>query len=499
MRAAEHGGVALVQETGAAEDSGTIDGAREIVDEAEGIIDGVARGAEEGGTPAPAAAPRGEVWSDSRVAHMLERLTSDFVLDNTYREQHLSLTASENYPSKLVRMLGGGLQGGFYEFAPPYASEPGEWSFPDSGANASLVAKLTGIGRQLFEAATFDWRPNGGSVAEQAVLLGTCGRGDGFVHFAHKDGGHFALESLAAAAGVNTYHLPMVDRTLLVDVERLATLVSEHPEVKLVILDQSFKLRWQPLAQIRAALPEGVFLAYDASHDGALIAGGVLPQPTLLGADAVHGNTHKTIAGPQKAYVAFRDADHPKLRQVSDWVCPQMQSNSHAELIAPMYVALSEVALYGHDYARQIVANAKALAGALHEEGVRVSGESFGFTETHQVHVITGSAADALRLALGDLARAGIRTTNIEVPGSNGLHGLRLGVQAMTRRGLREAEMREVGRLVARVVLRRAEPAAVRAEVADLLQHFGLDRLAYSFDEYVDSPAAARLLGEVFR
>lgn len=85
------------------------------------------------------------------------------------------------------------------------------------------------------------------------------------------------------------------------------------------------------------------------------------------------------------------------------------------------------------------------------------------------------------------------------MPGANGLHGLRLGVQAMTRRGLREPQMREVARLVAKVVLRRAEPAAVRAEVADLLQHHPLDQLAYSFDSYVDSPAAARLLGEVFR
>lgn len=129
------------------------------------------------------------VWAGDRVAQVLERLASDFVLDNTYREQHLSLTASENYPSKLVRMLGAGLQGGFYEFAPPYPAEAGEWAFPGSGANASLVGKLTGIGRQLFEAATFDWRPNGGSVAEQAVLLGTCGRGDGFVHFAHRTAG----------------------------------------------------------------------------------------------------------------------------------------------------------------------------------------------------------------------------------------------------------------------------------------------------------------------
>ncbi|MFJ7785575.1 hypothetical protein ACIQY8_23305 [Streptomyces albidoflavus] len=135
-----------------------------------------------------------------------------------------------------------------------------------------------------------------------------------------------------------------------------------------------------------------------------------------------------------------------------------MQSDSHTELIAPVYVALPEAALYGHAYERQVLANARALARGLDEEGVRGTGEFFAFTETQQVQVATGSAADALRLSLGDLAQAGIRTTNIEVPGAGGPHGLRLGVQAMT-----------------------------------------LDRLAEAFDSYVDSPVTARLLREVFR
>jgi len=110
----------------------------------------------------------------SKIDGLLEALSSDFSLDNVYRTAHLSLTASENYPSKFVRTLGAGMQGGFYEFAPPYSSEAGEWYFPDSGAQTFLVKKLTTLGCQLFEAATFDWRPNGGSTAEQAVLLGCC-------------------------------------------------------------------------------------------------------------------------------------------------------------------------------------------------------------------------------------------------------------------------------------------------------------------------------------
>lgn len=439
----------------------------------------------------------GDGWRVGQIDHLLERLAADFTLDNVYRADHLSLTASENYPSRLTRVLGAAMQGGFYEFAPPYPTQPGEWSFPDSGAMASLVAKTTGIGRRLFQAETFDWRPNGGSVAEQAILLGTCRRGDGFVHFAHKDGGHFALEDLAGAVGINTYHLPIVDRTLLIDVDRLATMIADHPEIRLVILDQSFKLRWQPLAQIRAALPESVFLSYDASHDGALIAGGALPQPTLLGADAVHGNTHKTIPGPQKAYIALRDADSPHLKNISDWVCPKMQSNSHAELIAPLFAALSEISLFGREYAAQILANAKALARALVEEGFRISGEHFGYTETHQVHIVLGTAGRALELAMGKLAAAGIRTTNIEVPGTNGQHGLRLGVQALTRRGLREAEMAEVARLLGRVVFKQEDPARVRIEVAHLLGHFPLDALAFSFDDRFWSDSGRRLVAEV--
>ncbi|MFE9195899.1 hypothetical protein ACFYMH_07410 [Streptomyces albidoflavus] len=66
------------------------------------------------------------VWADDRVAQVLERLVSDLVLDSTYREQHLSLTAGVNCPSKLVRMSGSGLQGRLYEFAPPYPAEAGE-------------------------------------------------------------------------------------------------------------------------------------------------------------------------------------------------------------------------------------------------------------------------------------------------------------------------------------------------------------------------------------
>lgn len=435
--------------------------------------------------------------SAAKIEAICDALAADFSLDNLYRTSHLSLTASENYPSKFVRALGSGLQGGFYEFAPPYNAEAGEWYFPDSGAQGSLVQKLVSLGKQLFEAKTFDWRPNGGSAAEQAILLGCCSRGDAFVHFSHKDGGHFALEELARKVGITVFHLPIEERTLLIDVDRLATLVRDNPHIRCVILDQSFKLRWQPLMQIRMALPESVVLSYDASHDGGLIIGEVLPQPLLVGADIIHGNTHKTIPGPQKGYIAFKNKEHPLLQPVSDWVCPHLQSNSHAELIAPMYVALIEMSLFGRAYATQICQNAKALAKTLHAEGVQVSGEAFGFTETHQVHVIIGSAHRALELVTDTLPLAGIRCNNIEIPGANGLFGLRLGVQALTRRGIKEAGMAEIGRWIARLILKKEAPSAIRNEISLFLEDFPISNLHYSLDHHFYTPNGIRLIDEV--
>ncbi|HXM57384.1 MAG TPA: hypothetical protein VOB72_18445 [Candidatus Dormibacteraeota bacterium] len=435
----------------------------------------------------------------SRAEGLLRELTGLFALDYSYRQRELSLTASENYPSLFVRVLGAALHGGFYYYDPPFPADAGEWHFPDSGARAAMASILRGLGTALFEAQTFDWRPNGGAIAEQAMMLGTCSRGDALVHFAHRDGGHFALEDLAGKIGVQVLHLPMVQRTLLVDVDALAHLVRDHPNVKLVMLDQSFKLRWQPLLEIREALPPGIVLSYDSSHDGALIAGGALPQPLLQGAHVVHGNTHKTIPGPQKAFVAFANRSHPSLAAVSNWICPSLQSNSHHELLAPMVVAFAEIALFGRQYAAQVTRNARALAAGLVEEGFAVSGEHFGYTQTHQVHVVLGSADRALWEVTEVLPKAGFRINNVEIPGTNGSFGLRLGTQAMTRRGMTEVHVAEVARLLARAVLKREDPTRVRHDVEALLAELPLFPLRFSFDPLLEESAGADLLSEALK
>src|SRR5258708_5338400 len=163
---------------------------------------------EEHGARRPPAGPAGDgqvsdaAEEEDRSAGLFRELAGLFAMDYRYRQRTLSLTASENYPSVFVRLLGSGLHGGFYHFDPPYDVEAGEWSFPDSGGVNAMVRRLRSLGMALFEARTFDWRPNGGSVAEQALMLGVCSRGDALVHFAHGDGGPFALDDLARKTAI---------------------------------------------------------------------------------------------------------------------------------------------------------------------------------------------------------------------------------------------------------------------------------------------------------
>ncbi len=402
--------------------------------------------------------------------------------DYEYRENVLSLTANENYTSALVRMMSCSTAGGFYHASFPFEVPMGEWFSPESGQMNEVADLVRDLGKQLLGAETFDWRPNGGSPAEQALMLAACKTGDGFLHFAHQDGGHFALEALAQKIGIEIFHLPVDPSTLLIDLDQLALLVKRNPHIKIALLDQSFKLRWQPLAEIRRILPDACTLTYDMSHDGGLIIGGIFDSPLHCGADVVHGNLHKTVPGPQKGFIAFKSSEHPSLVETSMWLSPHLQSNCHAELLPPMWVAMKEMELFGRDYARQIVKNAKSLAVSMNAMGLDISGESFGFTETHQVHMAVGDQALAVALCQDTLHAGGIRSTVIEIPGRPGIYGLRFGVQAMTRRNMVETDFEPVAGFIADLFFKRIDPSIVASGVKAFLQDFPLSPLAYSFD-----------------
>ena len=138
----------------------------------------------------------------------------------------------------------------------------------------------------------------------------------------------------------------------------------------MLLVQPSHCRRPQPIEELASALPERVTLAVDISHTAGLIAAGLLPQPLVQGADILTFNTHKTLPGPNKGVIAFADRDHPLAETMWETICPQLQSNSHAECLPGLVIALEEIAAFGPAYAEQVIANARTLAQVLYSNGL---------------------------------------------------------------------------------------------------------------------------------
>ncbi len=415
--------------------------------------------------------------------------------DRHYHTVMATLTASENYPSAVVRAAAAFFGGEHYFFDAPSPGHCGEWAFPRSGTLPALQSKFLAQMKRLFAADIADWRPNGGSMCEQAVVMAACAAGDAFVELAPEDGGHFGASVLAERLGIESFAFPMSSD--LIDVGATISLVESHPNIRLLLVQPSHCRRPQPIEELASGLPERVTLAVDVSHTAGLIAAGLLPQPLLQGADILTFNTHKTLPGPNNGVIAFADRNHPLAHAMWETICPQLQSNSHAECLPGLVIALEEIANFGREYAEQVVANARTLAQVLDSAGLDVPGMEYGGTKTHQVHVHLGTADVANKAANDLLPSCGIRTNSVLIPGTGGDFGLRLGTQALTRRGFTEVEFAKLGRLLARALRWTADPGRIRQEVGDLLADHPLFPLHFSFDHPAYGQHVERLLAEV--
>jgi len=440
------------------------------------------------------ALPTETLATDGRLLGWLAGMMAQ---DRHYHTVMATLTASENYPSTVVRAAAAFFGGEHYFFDAPSPGHCGEWSFPRSETLPALQTKFLAQMKRLFAADIADWRPNGGSMCEQAVVMAACKAGNAFVELAPEDGGHFGASVLAERLGIESFAFPMCGD--LIDVGATVRLVEEHPSIRLLLVQPSHCRRSQPIEELASALPEPVTLAVDVSHTAGLIAAGLLPQPLLQGADILTFNTHKTLPGPNKGVIAFADRNHPLAHTMWETICPQLQSNSHAECLPGLVIALEEIATFGRAYAEQVVANARTLAQVLDRNGLTVPGMEYGGTQTHQVHVHLGAADVANKAANELLPMCGIRTNSVLIPGTGGEFGLRLGTQALTRRGLTEVDFARLGRLLARALRWTADAHRIRREVADLLANYPLFPLRFSFDEPAYGQHAERLLTEVLR
>ncbi|MDP8916387.1 MAG: serine hydroxymethyltransferase, partial [Pseudomonadota bacterium] len=307
--------------------------------------------------------------------------------------------------------------------------------------------------KQLFGAAYANVQPHSGAQANQAVFMALLQPGDAFMGMDLAAGGHLTHGSPANQSGKwfrpVAYTVRPDDH--LIDYEALAeTAQRERP--KLIIAGGSAYSRHIDFARFREIADSiGAYLMVDMAHYAGLIAAGAYPSP-VPHAHVCTTTTHKTLRGPRGGMIVSNDLDLGK--KFNSAVFPGLQGGPLMHVIAAKAVAFGEALRPEFKtYAEQVVTNARVLAQALIEGGLAIVS---GGTDSHLMLVdlrpkgVTGKAAEA------SLERAHMTCNKNGVPFDPEkpmvTSGVRLGTPAGTTRGFGEAEFRQVGQLIARVV-----------------------------------------------
>jgi glycine hydroxymethyltransferase len=393
------------------------------------------------------------------------------------QQQEIELIASENIVSKAVLEAQGSVLTNKYAEGYPGRRYYGGCAYVDEVEQLAIERACT-----LFDCAFANVQPHSGANANQAVFMALLQPGDTFMGMDLAAGGHLTHGSPANQSGKwfkpVAYTVRRQDH--LIDYDALAE-IAEREKPKLIIAGGSAYSRHIDFKRFREVADSvGAYLMVDMAHFAGLVAGGVFPSP-LPHAHVVTTTTHKTLRGPRGGMVLSNDEALGK--KINSAVFPGLQGGPLMHVIAAKAVAFGE-ALQPEfkTYAQQVVKNAKVLADTLVKSGVEIVS---GGTDSHLMLVdlqrkdVTGKATEA---ALG---RANITCNKNGVPfdpkSPTVTSGVRLGSPAGTTRGFGEAEFKQVGALIARVVdgLARsgeegngAVEAEVKREVLDLTARF---------------------------
>lgn len=380
--------------------------------------------------------------------------------EETRQQDHVELIASENYVSCAVMQAQGS------QLTNKYAEGYPAKRYYGGCEHVDVVEQLA-IDRlkQLFGAAYANVQPHSGSQANQAVYASVLKPGDTILGMSLAHGGHLTHGASVNISGklynAIAYGLDENEVLNYAEVERLAL---EHKPKMIVAGASAYALEidWARFREIADKV--GAYLFVDMAHYAGLVAAGEYPNPVPF-ADFVTTTTHKTLRGPRGGVIMCRSEEHAKA--LNSAIFPSLQGGPLMHVIAAKAVAFKEALQPEFKaYGKQVKVNAKVLAQTLIERGLRIVS---GRTESHVFLVdlrpknLTGKAAEA---ALG-LAHITVNKNAIpndpEKPFVTS--GIRLGTAAMTTRGFKEEETRELGNLIADV-LDNPENETVIAEVA---------------------------------
>ena len=384
---------------------------------------------------------------------------------------HLELIASENFVSKAVMEAVGSHLTNKYAEGYPGRRFYGGCEYVDMVESIAIERA-----KALFGAEHANVQPHSGSQANVAVYLALMKPGDVFLGMDLSHGGHLTHGSPASITGKYFQaHFYGVNReTEQIDYDEVLRRAQEC-RPKMIIAGASAYSRIIDFKRMREICDQvGAYLFVDMAHIGGLVAAGVHPSPVPY-ADVVTSTTHKTLRGPRGAIILCKEALKKKIDSA---VFPGSQGGPLMHVIAGKAVCFKEAMQPEFKvYQEQVAKNAAALADTLMSGGVRiVSGGTDNHLMLADVTAKGKTGAEMQKLLDSANITANKNTIPFETLPPTQASGVRFGTPAVTTRGMKEREMKQIGEMIVRL-MDTGETAveAVREEAISLCERFPLD------------------------
>lgn len=363
------------------------------------------------------------------------------------QRDHIELIASENFTSRAVMEAMGSHLTNKYAEGYPGARYYGGCEYVD------IVEQLAiDRAKELFGAEHANVQPHSGSQANVAVYLALLKPGDTILGMDLSHGGHLTHGSKASISGkyFNACFYGVDPETETIDYEKAMQIAGEC-KPKIIIAGASAYSRIINFKKMREIADEvGAYLMVDMAHIGGLVAAGVHPSPVPY-ADVVTSTTHKTLRGPRGAIILCKDELKKKINSA---VFPGTQGGPLMHIIAGKAVCFKEAMSEEFKaYQRQVVKNAAVLADTLSENGIRLVS---GGTDNHLMLADTMSLGRTGNEVQELLDAAHITANKNSIPFDTQsvklTSGMRFGTPAVTTRGMGEDEMRDIGKMIVRII-----------------------------------------------
>lgn len=373
----------------------------------------------------------------------------------------INMIASENSQSPAVRDMCNS------DFMARYAEgHPGQRYYQGTKYIDDIESMVERELVELIGCTSADVRPISGNAANLGIFLTFLKGGDAVIANSTDAGGHISHNRIGGLGRriqlrgqklkkIPLYFFPLTPDGYHTDVVKSIDLIN-RVNPRLIVLGRSLFLFPEPVKELSEVCKEKrIPILYDAAHVFGLIAGGKFQNPLAEGVDVMTASTHKTFPGPQRGIaVSNHEPDNSSWKKVDRGVFPGSSSNHHLHSLPALLVAIREFKKYGKEYAQQTVINAKKLAKELDTRGFKVEGKEFSYTESHQV------AVDVTELGGGNVVARKLEDNNIIVnsnllygdPDPRNPRGIRIGIQEMTRFGMKEDEMVQIADFMRKIV-----------------------------------------------